>query len=58
MLPAVWGKQLLPCSPIHPAVFDNSPVTGLPRSGKPEELLEEFGISASRIVETVRELAG
>jgi transketolase len=31
-------------------------VTEIPRSGKPEELLERFGISASRIAEAVRAL--
>jgi len=31
-------------------------VTELPRSGKPDELLEKFGISAKRIVEKVRAL--
>jgi transketolase len=30
----------------------------LPRSGKPEELLERFGISASHIARAVKELAG
>jgi transketolase len=30
----------------------------LPRSGKPDELLERFGISAAHIVQAVRELAG
>jgi transketolase len=29
-------------------------VTEIPRSGKPEELLERYGISASRIVEAVK----
>jgi transketolase len=31
-------------------------VTGIPRSGKPEELLEHYGISARRIVQKVKEL--
>jgi transketolase len=30
----------------------------LPRSGKPDELLERFGISASHIARAVKELAG
>jgi transketolase len=33
-------------------------VTDLPRSGKPEELLDRYGISARRIVQRVRELIG
>lgn len=33
-------------------------VTGLPRSGKPEELLDLFGISAPRIAAAVREFVG
>jgi transketolase len=33
-------------------------VPEIPRSGKPEELLERFGISASHIVETVRSVVG
>jgi len=33
-------------------------VREIPRSGKPEELLERFGISAKHIVEEVRALAG
>jgi transketolase len=33
-------------------------VRELPRSGKPDELLERFGISASHIVRAVRELLG
>ena len=31
-------------------------VTEIPRSGKPEELLDRFGISAQRIIEKIREL--
>ena len=30
----------------------------LPRSGKPDELLERFGISAAHIVRAAKELAG
>jgi transketolase len=33
-------------------------VTAIPRSGKPEELLDRFGISAGHIVRTVHELRG
>ena len=33
-------------------------VTEIPRSGKPEELLERYGISASHIIKAVRALAG
>jgi transketolase len=33
-------------------------VTGMPRSGKPEELLDRYGISARHIVEKVKEIAG
>jgi transketolase len=33
-------------------------VTGLPHSGKPEELLERHGISARHIVEKVKEISG
>ena len=33
-------------------------VREIPRSGKPEELLERFGISASHIVEAVRSVVG
>jgi transketolase len=32
-------------------------VTGMPHSGKPEELVDAFGISARHIVEAVRTLA-
>jgi len=31
-------------------------VREIPRSGKPEELLERFGISAAHIVEAVKKL--
>jgi transketolase len=33
-------------------------VSEIPRSGKPEELLERFGISASHVVEAVRAAVG
>jgi len=32
-------------------------VREIPRSGKPEELLDRFGISAKHIIETVRRIA-
>ena len=31
-------------------------VTGIPRSGKPDELLEMFGISANRIIKAVKQM--
>jgi transketolase len=33
-------------------------VTEIPRSGRPEELLEKFGISASHVVDAVKSLTG
>ncbi|HEX2521376.1 MAG TPA: transketolase C-terminal domain-containing protein, partial [Terriglobia bacterium] len=33
-------------------------VTEIPRTGKPEELLERYGLSASSIVKKVKELLG
>ena len=32
-------------------------VTGMPHSGKPEELVDAFGISARHIVEAVKAMA-
>jgi transketolase len=40
------------------AVLTHLCVRELPRSGKPDELLERFGISASHIVRAVKELLG
>jgi transketolase len=40
------------------AVLRHLCVRELPRSGKPEELLEKYGISARHIVEAVKKLAG
>jgi transketolase len=37
-----------------PAKFKMLAVTGMPHSGKPEELVEKFGISAKHIVEAVK----
>lgn len=41
-----------------PARFHKLAVNGMPHSGKSEELLEAFGISARHIVEAVRAVAG
>jgi transketolase len=40
-----------------PAKFRLLAVTGMPHSGKPEELVDAFGISARHIVAAVREIA-
>jgi transketolase len=32
-------------------------VTGMPHSGKPDELIEKFGISAKHIIEAVKSIA-
>jgi transketolase len=40
------------------AVIKHLCVSELPRSGKPEELLERYGISAGHIVRAVKELSG
>jgi transketolase len=40
------------------AVLKHLCVRELPRSGKPEELLEKYGISSAHIVSAVKELAG
>jgi transketolase len=40
------------------AVITHLCIRELPRSGKPDELLERFGISAAHIVRAARELAG
>jgi transketolase len=42
---------------IAPAKFRLLAVNGMPRSGKPDELLDAFGISARHIADAVRELA-
>lgn len=39
-----------------PCRIEHSAVTSLPRSGKPEELLDYYGLSAARIAESVRKL--
>ena len=40
-----------------PAKFKLMAVTGMPHSGKPEELVDAFGISARHIVEAVKAMA-
>jgi transketolase len=40
-----------------PAKFKMLAVTGMPHSGKPDELIEKFGISAKHIVEAVKSIA-
>jgi transketolase len=42
---------------VSPTKFKLLAVTGMPHSGKPEELVDAFGISARHIVETVRAIA-
>jgi len=40
-----------------PTKFKLLAVTGMPHSGKPEELVDAFGISARHIIEAVRAIA-
>ena len=40
-----------------PSKFRILAVNGLPHSGKPDELIDAFGISARHIVEAVKEVA-
>ena len=40
-----------------PSKFKLLAVNGMPHSGKPEELVDAFGISARHIVEAVSEIA-
>ena len=42
---------------VSPAKFKLLAVTGMPHSGKPEELVDAFGISARHIIEAVRAVA-
>ena len=42
---------------VSPAKFKLLAVTGMPHSGKPEELVDAFGISARHIIEAVRAMA-
>ena len=44
-------------SGVSPAKFKLLAVTGMPHSGKPEELVDAFGISARHIIEAVRAMA-
>jgi transketolase len=52
---AVLGALAL--AGVSPTKFRHLAVTGLPHSGKPEELVDAFGISARHIVAAVREIA-
>ena len=42
---------------VSPTKFKLMAVTGMPHSGKPEELVDAFGISARHIVEAVKAIA-
>jgi len=42
---------------VPPAKFKMLAVTGMPHSGKPDELIEKFGISAKHIIEAVKSIA-
>jgi len=52
---AVLGALAL--AGVSPTKFRHLAVTGLPHSGKPEELVDAFGISARHIAAAVREIA-
>jgi transketolase len=52
------GDAVLAALADHPATVRKLAVREIPRSGKPKELLEKFGISASHIVSAVKEMAG
>jgi transketolase len=51
------GDAVLNAVAGHPIAVSKLAVSGVPRSGKPEELLHAFGIDADAIVARVRELA-
>jgi len=51
------GDAVLNAVATHGVAVYKLAVTDVPRSGKPEELLDAYGISARRIVETVKSLA-
>ena len=51
------GDAVLNAVVAHGIAVHKLAVTDVPRSGKPEELLDACGISARRIVETVKSLA-
>lgn len=50
------GDAVLNAVAIHNVKVHKLAVQEIPRSGKPEELLEHYGISAARIVKKVKEL--
>ena len=50
------GDAVLDAVAAHGVCVHKLAVTGIPRSGKPEELLEHHGISANAIVQKVRDL--
>ena len=50
------GDAVLNAVATHGIQVHKLAVTEVPRSGKPEELLEAYGISARRIVEKVKSL--
>ena len=52
------GDAVLNAVAIHGVQVHKLAVTEVPRSGKPTELLDVFGISARRIVEKVKSLVG
>jgi len=52
------GDAVLNAVAAHGVRVHKMAVTDVPRSGKPEELLDAYGISARRIVERVKSLAG
>lgn len=51
------GDAVLNAVATHGVAVHKLAVTDVPRSGKPEELLDAYGISARRIIETVKSLA-
>jgi transketolase len=52
------GDAVLNAVATHGVQVHKLAVTEVPRSGKPEELLDAYGISARRIVEKVQSLIG
>ncbi len=52
------GDAVLNAVAAHGVRVHKMAVTDVPRSGKPEELLDAYGISARRIVEQVKNLVG
>ena len=49
--------QALALAGASPAKYQMIAVTQMPHSGKPDELIEAFGISARHIVEAVKAIA-